>query len=254
MESAAALLQVERLLQHRPKAMSGGQKQRIAIGRAIVRKPDVFLFDEPLSNLDAILRVEIRSQITKLHRKLSATMIFVTHDQVEAMTMADRIVVLNNGHIEQMGTPRDIYHRPANLFVARFVGSPPMNILEGVVVARTQTELHVDVARRILHIPGVFADVARGTKISLGIRPERLRLSPPTAALLKGEVTLVEHLGGETLLQVQTSNEIALAIKCPGDSEAAVGDEVGLECNFAGASVFGLDSQNLLLRNQRVVR
>lgn len=134
--AVARLLQIEHLLDRRPKAMSGGQRQRIAIGRAIVRNPDVFLFDEPLSNLDATLRVETRAQIAKLHRDLKATMIFVTHDQVEAMTIADRIVVLRAGVVEQVGTPRQVYHKPVNLFVAGFIGSPAMNFVDATVVAR----------------------------------------------------------------------------------------------------------------------
>ena len=128
-EATAAMLQISELLPRKPKAMSGGQRQRVAIGRAIIRNPQVFLFDEPLSNLDAALRVEMRSQIARLHHELKATMIFVTHDQVEAMTLADRIVVLNAGRIEQIGTPREVYHAPANLFVAGFIGSPAMNLL-----------------------------------------------------------------------------------------------------------------------------
>lgn len=132
-QETAALLQISELLPRKPKAMSGGQRQRVAIGRAIVRKPEVFLFDEPLSNLDASLRVEMRSQIARLHQELAATMIFVTHDQVEAMTLADRIVVLNAGRVEQIGTPREVYHSPANLFVAGFIGSPAMNLLPAIL-------------------------------------------------------------------------------------------------------------------------
>ncbi len=134
--SAAKVLQIEHLLERRPKALSGGQRQRVAIGRAIVRKPDVFLFDEPLSNLDAALRVQMRIEIAKLHRELGATMVYVTHDQVEAMTLADRIVVLNGGRVEQVGAPMELYRNPVNLFVAGFIGSPKMNFLPARVVAR----------------------------------------------------------------------------------------------------------------------
>ena len=139
----AALLQITDLLPRRPKSMSGGQRQRVAIGRAIVRQPQVFLFDEPLSNLDAALRVEMRSQIARLHRELQATMIFVTHDQVEAMTLADRIVVLNAGRIEQTGTPHEVYHYPANLFVAGFIGSPAINLFPAQVLAQSPDGLSV---------------------------------------------------------------------------------------------------------------
>ena len=132
-QEAAEVLQITELLQRKPKELSGGQRQRVAIGRAIVREPKVFLFDEPLSNLDAKLRVQMRIELTKLHQKLNATMIYVTHDQVEAMTMADKIVVLRDGYVEQIGRPLDLYHNPANLFVAGFIGSPAMNMMEGKI-------------------------------------------------------------------------------------------------------------------------
>ena len=168
----AALLQITELLPRRPKAMSGGQRQRVAIGRAIVRKPEVFLFDEPLSNLDAALRVEMRSQIARLHQKLQATMIFVTHDQVEAMTLADRIVVLNTGRVEQVGTPREVYHNPANLFVAGFIGSPAMNLLPATVGQGGNVGFSwgANVA-----LPA-GATYTSGQSITLGLRPDRLSI------------------------------------------------------------------------------
>src|ERR687892_1864015 len=169
--NAARILQVEHLLERKPKQLSGGQRQRVAIGRAIVRNPRVFLFDEPLSNLDAALRVQMRIEIAKLHHDLDATMIYVTHDQVEAMTLADRIVVLNAGRVEQIGRPMELYNDPANTFVAGFIGSPQMNFLEA----------------QALGAPGK----------TLGIRPEHLELSREAGAI-PGTISHVEHLGGET--------------------------------------------------------
>ena len=214
---AARLLQITELLDRRPKSMSGGQRQRVAIGRAIVRKPEVFLFDEPLSNLDASLRVEMRSQIARLHRELQTTMIFVTHDQVEAMTLADRIVVLNGGKIEQVGTPREIYHHPANLFVASFIGSPAINLFPARVVFQDQAGvlLQLDPGPQLL-LPGMAAPLDPGAAVTLGLRPERLQLAEPGEHTISGELTLAEHLGGETILHLAGAHGMIIA-KCGGD-------------------------------------
>jgi len=197
---AAKTLQLDKLLDRTPKNLSGGQRQRVAIGRAIVRDPDVFLFDEPLSNLDAELRVEMRLQIAKLHNQLNATMIYVTHDQVEAMTMADRIVVLKAGHIEQVGSPLELYHHPDNLFVAGFIGSPRMNFLD--VTVREGSAAHA-----IVELPGggtatLAVDASRatpGSKATLGVRPEDLARESGDFTLPM-QVDVAERLGGSTFL------------------------------------------------------
>ncbi|RYH11333.1 ABC transporter ATP-binding protein [Tropicimonas sp. IMCC6043] len=197
---AAAILQLEPLMDRYPRQLSGGQRQRVAIGRAIVREPDVFLFDEPLSNLDAELRVQMRLEITSLHRKLGATMIYVTHDQVEAMTMADRIVVLRDGRIEQVGTPIELFTRPANVFVAGFVGSPRMNLLKGRVVALSEAEAQVEIAGCDAPVPVKVAPgrLRVGDPVTLGVRPEHLTLSE--VGPFRAEVTFVERLGTVSLL------------------------------------------------------
>ena len=194
---AAKLLRLDQLLQRKPTQLSGGQRQRVAIGRSIVREPKIFLFDEPLSNLDAELRVSMRGEISALHRRLSATSIYVTHDQVEAMTMADKIVVLRAGRIEQVGAPLDLYNRPANKFVAGFIGSPQMNFLavtagaDGAVAPAFGGSVALPAAR----------GVAAGASLTLGVRPEHLSLTPvPQALLLPIEVQQIEQLGGQSLI------------------------------------------------------
>ncbi len=239
---AAKLLQITDLLDRRPKAMSGGQRQRVAIGRAIVRKPEVFLFDEPLSNLDATLRVEMRSQIARLHRELKTTMIFVTHDQVEAMTLADRIVVLSGGRIEQVGTPREVYHHPANLFVAAFIGSPSINLLGGEVVGQSGSDvtIHLDAGPEV-HWSGT--GVAVGNRVTLGIRPEKLRIEAPgTPSQLSGEVSLAEHLGGETILHLNGEHG-RLIVKCEGDFNQSIGTAVRVGMDMNGANLFDSDGR-----------
>jgi multiple sugar transport system ATP-binding protein len=231
-QETAALLQITELLSRKPKAMSGGQRQRVAIGRAIVRKPEVFLFDEPLSNLDAALRVEMRSQIARLHHELAATMIFVTHDQVEAMTLADRIVVLNGGRVEQIGTPREVYHSPANLFVAGFIGSPSMNLLpatlgpDGVTLASG---------------PKLGGRAGPVQQVTLGVRPDRLKLAKPEDAHLSGEARLIEHLGDETILHLRLVDNGTLTMKMPGDVALNIGDRVHARIEIDGSCLFGSD-------------
>ncbi len=232
---AARLLQITDLLPRRPKAMSGGQRQRVAIGRAIVRQPEVFLFDEPLSNLDASLRVEMRSQIARLHQTLRATMIFVTHDQVEAMTLADRIVVLNAGRVEQIGPPRDIYHSPANLFVAGFIGSPAMNLL---TVTVTPTNNLVTDWGTALPWPHGPLTTQIDHKLTLGLRPDRLSLVSPDQAQAGGQVTLVEHLGDETIVHVALDHGVTLTLKLAGDVRVRFGDRVPIGFDLTGASLF----------------
>ncbi len=195
---AAKILNIEHLLERKPKDLSGGQRQRVAIGRAIVRKPEVFLFDEPLSNLDTALRVRMRYEFAKLHQELKTTMVYVTHDQVEAMTLADRIVVLSAGQIEQVGTPLGLYEHPCNLFVARFIGSPEMNILDGTLVAADALGATVRLASGATLRCAVDATRARaGDAVRLGIRPEHLK-EGGSGNTIEVPVTFVESLGGTT--------------------------------------------------------
>jgi multiple sugar transport system ATP-binding protein len=238
---AAAQLQIEPLLDRKPRAMSGGQRQRVAIGRAIVRDPSVFLFDEPLSNLDAALRIETRAQIARLHRELGATMIFVTHDQVEAMTLADRIVVLNAGRIEQEGPPREVYHQPANLFVAGFIGAPAMNLIPARIAARDGARLTIDTGQALgpLTLVGPFAGNP-GDDVTLGLRPETIRTGGPHTA----PVTHAEHLGGETILHLATGTG-NLILRSPGDLDAKAGDAIPFTIDMAGACLFDAAGQSL---------
>ncbi|KQR77718.1 ABC transporter ATP-binding protein [Rhizobium sp. Leaf341] len=202
--AAAEILQLTQYLDRLPKALSGGQRQRVAIGRAICRDPKVFLFDEPLSNLDAALRVATRIEIARLNEQMAdTTMIYVTHDQVEAMTLADRIVVLSGGHIEQVGPPLELYERPANLFVAQFIGSPAMNVIPAKIVAtgvQTTVEL-VGGKRDILDI--ATPDTESGRSASFGVRPEDLQITTGDSFLFEGTVSIVEALGEVTLLYIE---------------------------------------------------
>ncbi len=200
---AARTLRLDELLERMPRQLSGGQRQRVAIGRAIVRNPKVFLFDEPLSNLDAELRVQMRLEIAALHQELQATMIYVTHDQVEAMTMADRIVVLREGRIEQVGTPVELYHHPANVFVAGFIGSPRMNLLESEVTGSTGKALHIRLAGvegAELALPGADGQLAAGDKLTLGVRPEAFTEPEGDGFRVTADVRFVENLGSTLLL------------------------------------------------------
>ena len=224
---AAQVLQIEHLLERKPKALSGGQRQRVAIGRAIVRKPGVFLFDEPLSNLDAALRVQMRVELSRLHQELKTTMVYVTHDQVEAMTLAHRIVVLNAGRIEQVGTPMELYHRPVNRFVAGFIGSPKMNFIEGTLQGAD------DGLARIALADGsqvmVQADtraLATGAKVTVGLRPEHLDATgTPAPQAMRAHVQLAEHLGDTTYLHVTlTGATEAMTIRTAPENPLKTGD------------------------------
>jgi multiple sugar transport system ATP-binding protein len=193
--AAAQVLDIETLLGRRPKALSGGQRQRVAIGRAIVRDPKVFLFDEPLSNLDAALRVHMRYEFARLHARLKTTMIYVTHDQVEAMTLADRIVVLSAGRIEQIGAPMDLYLRPDNLFVAGFIGSPKINLLSGEIEVADHTRARVRLASgEVIEVAVDASEAKAGQSVTLGVRPEHLE-AHATANCLTATVRFVESLG-----------------------------------------------------------
>jgi multiple sugar transport system ATP-binding protein len=198
---AAKILRLEEQLEKKPKQMSGGQRQRVAIGRAITRSPDVFLFDEPLSNLDAALRTQMRVELSTLHAELGSTMIYVTHDQVEAMTMASRIVVLNRGRIEQVGAPLDLYNNPANLFVAGFLGAPRMNFVAGKVVAASGRSAQIACAGALVVAFDDLAEpVAIGSEVTVGVRPEKLRIDAAANVGFNGAVRLIEYLGRETIV------------------------------------------------------
>ena len=215
---AARILKLEALLNRRPKELSGGQRQRVAIGRSIVRNPAAFLFDEPLSNLDAALRVEMRYEIAKLHQTLKASMIYVTHDQVEAMTLADRIVVLEQGQIAQIGTPRELYERPGNLFVAQFIGSPRMNI----VPTRTEDGSYF--------LAGEKSGSYRGDRPAdrLGVRPEHIELGPPGGGHIDGTVDVREYLGADTFVIVDCGALGKVTARTSGESVLRPGEPVSL--------------------------
>jgi len=225
--AAAKILQLEPLLERKPGQLSGGQRQRVAIGRAIVRNPKVFLFDEPLSNLDAALRVQMRVELAKLHRDLKATMIYVTHDQVEAMTMADRIVVLNQGRVEQVGSPLELYHQPLNKFVAGFIGSPTMNFIEVKVTQVSGQGVAVQLpGGATMTIPVAAANVSAGDTVTLGARAEHLKVAPSGA--LAGPVMVVERLGGLTYLYVQLTPANLFIVHEDGDVPVKVQDVVAV--------------------------
>ncbi|MEO9338304.1 sn-glycerol-3-phosphate ABC transporter ATP-binding protein UgpC [Mesorhizobium sp. SB112] len=237
---AARILQLEPYLHRRPGQLSGGQRQRVAIGRAIVRNPKVFLFDEPLSNLDAALRMQMRIELAKLHRELNATMIYVTHDQVEAMTLADRIVVLNGGLVEQVGSPMEIYSNPVSTFVAGFIGAPKMNLLSGVLRRVGHTAEAVLNDGTTISLP--FApDLADGDSLTIGIRPESLKIA--SDGPLAGRVTVVEHLGGETLIHIELANKQLVTVKTDDAALARVDDIVKLLIEPSRLHVFGPDGQ-----------
>jgi len=226
---AARMLRLEPLLERRPRDLSGGQRQRVAIGRAIVREPDVFLFDEPLSNLDAALRVSTRVEIAKLHRTLGSTMIYVTHDQVEAMTLADRIVVMNQGRIAQEGKPLDLYYAPANLFVAGFIGSPAMNFFQAQVESVAPGMILLsgpDFAT--FKAPVGDARIAAGAKITVGVRPEHLIAPAGSGFSLNGSVELVERLGETSYAHVRAGADHPLIAEIRGRSAPAAGDSIVL--------------------------
>ena len=228
---AAQILQIEPLLDRKPKALSGGQRQRVAIGRAIVRKPGVFLFDEPLSNLDAALRVQMRVELSRLHKELKTTMIYVTHDQVEAMTLAHRIVVLNRGAIEQVGTPMELYHSPVNKFVAGFIGSPKMNFIDGVLVSAASTQATVKLHEgTTVQVDVDATSLSPGAKVALGVRPEHVHASAsPTENAVKAQVQVAEHLGDTIYLHVTLPDAAEnLTIRTEPDNPLDTGDTAWL--------------------------
>jgi len=237
-EEVAALLGMTDLLNRKPSQLSGGQRQRVAIGRAMVRDPAVFLFDEPLSNLDAQLRTQMRLEIKKLHQRVGSTIVFVTHDQVEAMTMADRIVIMKDGHIQQVGSPAEVYHKPANIFVAQFIGAPSMNMIPGSVNGGGTIELATG---------GSLAfdrPLPQGRKITLGIRPEDLHPDVATP-VVEGKVTVREPLGHETLIYVGTPTGEVIA-KADGRTPPDVGAIVRLGALSENMHVFDAETGETL--------
>jgi len=240
-DRAAEILRIGELLDRKPAQLSGGQRQRVAIGRAIVRDPAVFLFDEPLSNLDAALRGRMRLELAELHRKLGTTMIYVTHDQVEAMTMAERIVVLNGGRVEQAGAPLDLYRAPASRFVAGFIGQPPMNLLvvhaDGAgVVAAIGPEQQIAAA-----VDG--RGLAPGATITVGIRPDDLAVVAQGGIPVR--LSVLERLGPQTVVHARTDTGTALAAVVAGDADLAPGDALGLAAPVDRVHVFAADGQAL---------
>ena len=238
-QAAAKILQMEHLLDRRPAALSGGQRQRVAIGRAIVRNPDVFLFDEPLSNLDAALRHDTRVEISKLHRQLGATTIYVTHDQVEAMTLADKIVVLKDGEVMQVGAPMDLFNQPDNEFVAGFLGSPKMNFFDGILGEINTENGSGHFEGEGLNIAGVrlvSRDKTRGDKMRLGIRPQHLVLNEK--GQLTGTITLIERLGTETVVELVTDAGTLFRYATPEASEFATGDRAHFSFDASRGHLF----------------
>jgi multiple sugar transport system ATP-binding protein len=235
-EEAARVLQLADYLDRKPGQLSGGQRQRVAIGRAIVRNPKVFLFDEPLSNLDAALRGQMRIELARLHDELQATMIYVTHDQVEAMTMADKIVVLQKGQVEQVGSPLDLYHHPRNLFVAGFIGSPRMNFLPARITSTSPAGVVVALAGGAEVVVPLDANAApRGQQVTLGIRPEALRVADEGE--LAGEALVIERLGSLTLLHVRVGAD-TLVVQTDGENATRPHAPVRLAINPAACHVF----------------
>ena len=230
---AAKILQMEHLLDRRPAALSGGQRQRVAIGRAIVRDPEVFLFDEPLSNLDAALRHDTRVEISKLHRQLGATTIYVTHDQVEAMTLADKIVVLKAGQVMQVGSPMELFNQPANEFVAGFLGSPKMNFFDGQLVGAADFQGN-DVSAQGARL--VSTQKSAGDSVKLGVRPQHLVIDEQ--GVLKGNVTLVERLGTETILELLTPGGTLFRFASAESLDVEVGQDLRFSFDAAQAHIF----------------
>ncbi len=236
---ASRILKLDDYLDRKPKALSGGQRQRVAIGRAIVRGPEVFLFDEPLSNLDAELRVEMRVEIARLHREIGATMIYVTHDQVEAMTLADKIVVLRAGRIEQVGAPLDLYRDPDNKFVAGFIGSPAMNFVTATV--QPDGTAQSDGLAATVAVPAQMPPA--GAKVTLGLRPQYLEID---ATGTTHRVEMTEALGGVSFLHLSAANGEKLVIEAKGDTVIKSGTMVGVRFDAANLLAFDVDSEKRL--------
>jgi multiple sugar transport system ATP-binding protein len=240
-KEAARILALGPLLHRKPAELSGGQRQRVAIGRAIVRHPQVFLFDEPLSNLDAALRSQVRLEIARLHAQLGATMVYVTHDQVEAMTLADRIVVMDKGVVQQVGTPEELYRRPANLFVAGFIGSPRMNLLPGEWGGDGQVRLNGGASLAVGGQP-----VPANGGLILGVRPDGFEVTDPARASLRGRIVLNEYLGRESYLHLDLEAGGAAIVEVSPDAPFRAGESVGLAVKPGAAHLFAAADERRL--------
>ena len=254
-DNAARILELQPLLERKPRQLSGGQRQRVAIGRAIVRNPKIFLFDEPLSNLDAALRVQMRLELARLHQELAATMIYVTHDQVEAMTLADKVVVLNGGRVEQVGSPLELYHHPANLFVAGFLGTPKMGFLRGHLSRNqgNQCEVALECGARIA-LPLCAGELHTGSQVTLGIRPEHLSISPvcqgaPGSLQVTADVS--ERLGSDSYCHVRAASDEMLTVRVRGDFAPTFGEALELTFDPAHCHLFDSNGQALDKRLQQ---
>jgi multiple sugar transport system ATP-binding protein len=240
-EAAARSLEISQFLERRPGQLSGGQRQRVAIARAIVKQPALFLFDEPLSNLDAALRARTRIELAQLHQQLKTTMIFVTHDQVEAMTLADRIVIINERRIEQIGTPMEIYRKPATRFVASFVGTPKINILPVQVAANSGFAMARLADGTVLHTAVPAEPIAGHEGTTLGLRPERIAVTAPGAGSTDAEVRVVERLGERTLVYAALADGTMVVAEDRGESEVQPGQRIGLAMDGKAAHLFAAD-------------
>ena len=243
---AAGILKIDHLLERLPRELSGGQRQRVAIGRAIVRKPRLFLFDEPLSNLDAALRVQTRLEIAKLHKELAATIVYVTHDQVEAMTLGDKIVVMHEGRIQQAGSPLELYQHPQNLFVAGFIGSPKMNLLPGTVTQVTEDSVTVAVAGGVQLRAEVAPGATKpGDKVALGLRAEQIREHAQGTERFSGTVNLVEHLGEANFIYLTLEGGQDIVVRGDGNRDIDIGERLELSADSHAFHVFDAQGQAL---------
>ena len=245
--AVARTLEMESLLDRKPRELSGGQLQRVALGRAIIRQPKAFLLDEPLSNLDAALQAQMRMELVRLHRELNTTMIYVTHDQVEAMTMADRIVVLHDGRVEQVGSPLELYHHPASLFVAGFIGAPRMNFLDVEVLSAGEQSLSLRLFNGLnLGVPATATAAKAGDRLKLGIRPEHVVLTEDGA--LRGEIEALEHLGPRTYLHARLADGTRFVVQTTGDTSVREGDRLGLGIRAEASHLFDASGKCLARR------
>jgi multiple sugar transport system ATP-binding protein len=247
--AAAKALHIDHLLDRLPRELSGGQRQRVAIGRAIVREPRLFLFDEPLSNLDAALRVKTRIELARLHRELAATMVYVTHDQVEAMTLGDRIVVMHEGRIQQAGSPLELYEHPANRFVASFIGSPTINFISATVLSADAERVGLLLqGGTVIDVPADGGQLQVGARVDVGIRPEHMapvqgdaRAPSPDVCRFDGEVTLVEQLGESHLIYLRLWDDVELVARSPGHTQVRIGDRIALRARTEQLYIFDSD-------------
>lgn len=252
-KEAAAILGIEKLLHRKPRELSGGQRQRVAVGRSIVRKPLVFLFDEPLSNLDAKMRVQMRTEIKKLHIRLQTTMIYVTHDQVEAMTMGDRIVVMKDGYIQQVADPITLYDKPINKFVAGFIGSPPMNFIKGTIIKKEGKLYFTDTIFRVKVVDAMVPNIApyEGKEVIFGIRPEdiydKLFVSDaPPENTVKAICEVIEPMGSEAYLYINTGKN-SLVAKVGGHDKPAINQDMDLVFDMSKIHFFDKDTENTII-------